>query len=376
MIASAYQQLHIQPNHLKKPTKDTTYKEVPMSICQNNYPELTAEEVSYIVSFILPDCEYHQEWLPALMAIHDWSNGDNVGYSICENWCARGTKYDKSVLLTKWRGFKKNGGVNIGKLIAIAKKYGYKHHYINNTSYNYVPSEEISQTKVAEAAEELARKRKAQEVSDQQFNRFLHLYSTASRPAPRNNQYLTKKNVLPHDLREMDITATPNIRSGNNVLVIPMSTFVTFNDSDLLITQSFQFIYPNGDKFYYKGRAVSGCFYIFSGTTTEIYLSEGWATSASLHENTGATVIDCFSCGQLPEVAKNIRKIYPVESYPNTKFVIAADNDKSGLFCGSKAAKLLGARLTYPVFPPNVAGKDFNDLHNYLININKDKHYE
>jgi len=82
-----------------------------MSICRNNYRELTAEEVSRFISFIPPDCDYSTEWLYVLMAVHHWSGGSNVGYSICENWCAKGAKYNKAVLLEKWQSFKKNDGI-------------------------------------------------------------------------------------------------------------------------------------------------------------------------------------------------------------------------------------------------------------------------
>ena len=348
-----------------------------MSVCRNNYRELTAEEVSHLVSFINPDCDYI-EWRNVLMAIHDWSSGDNVGYRICQTWSAKSSQYTSNELLSKWRSFKRGGGITIATLRDLAKrKYGYTYS-ASNTNYTYVPIKEKS---VTEIAEELARERREKELSDQQFNKFLEIYFATSRPAPSNHPYLAKKNVLPHSLREMDITATPNVMSGNNVLVVPMSTIIMLNDSYFPTTQSFQFIYPGENKIKpnYKGRTVTGCFYIFAGTTIEIYLCEGWATGATIHEQTGATVIACFSCTNMSNVAENIKKIYSTESYPNTEFVVAADNDKSGLICGSKAAKLIDARLVYPVFPPNIPGfpgKDFNDLHNYLINTNKDKHYE
>ena len=342
-----------------------------MSVCRNNYHELTAEEVSHIISFIPPDCDY-DIWCKALMSVHDWCGGDNVGYHICQIWSARSSRYKPNELLGKWRSFKK-GGITIATLRSFAKQYGYKSNGNNNTNYIPVPIKDELPTETA-AVEELSRKKAAQEVDDQQFDEFLYKYTQISKPASNDHPYLAKKRVKPHDLSTIDITATPKVMPGKDALVVPMSGVITFNDDYLLVTQSLQFIYQDGRKRNYPDRDMSGCFYVFNGTTAEIYLGEGFATGASLFEYTGATVIVCFSCNNMPKVAANIRKIYPTEFYPNTKFTMAADNDPSGIKFAKMAAKILGARLTYPMFPPGVPGKDFNDLHNYFIN--KDKYHE
>ena len=337
-----------------------------MSVCRNNYHELTAEEVSHIISFIPPDCDY-DIWCKALMSVHDWCGGDNIGYNICKNWSARSSRYKPNELLGKWRSFKANGGINIGKLVQIAKNHDYKpgHNYNTNTHFSI---NEKSPAEIVEVSEEvLTRQKEAQEVKDQQFDDFIQKYTQISRPAPNNHLYLAKKRVKTHDLRTIDITATKNVMPGKDVLVVPMSSIITFNDSPLLVTQSLQFIYSDGSKRNYPGRAVTGCFYVFNGTTSEIYLVEGFSSGASLHEQTEATVVVCFSCTNMPNVAGNIRKLYPTQSYPNTEWVVAADNDEPGIRCGNKAANILAARLRYPVFPPGVPGKDFNDLHNYFI---------
>jgi putative DNA primase/helicase len=335
-----------------------------MSVSKNNYRELTAEEVSYIISFIPPDCDYVFEWIPILMSIHQWSGGSNVGYSICKNWSAGGANYKEVDWPSKWRSFKRNGGIGIGTLVDLAKKYGYNPRRNYNTS-THVPSNEKSPAEIVEVSEKiLTRGGVTQEESDQQFDDFLHKYTQISRPAPDNHPYLARKRVKPHDLRVIDIIATPKVMSGNTILVVPMSSIITFNDDYLMVTQSLQFIYPNddNDKRNYPDRDMSGCFYVFNGTTAEIYLVEGWGTGASLFEHTGATVIVCFPCNNMSNVAKNIGKLYPTESYPNTKFVIAADNDLPGLSCAQEAAQILQAEI---ICPPE-KGDDFNDYINKI----------
>ena len=57
------------------------------------------------------------------------------------------------------------------------------------------------------------------------------------------------------------------------------------------------------------------------GGDREVFLCEGFATGATVHEATGRTVVVAWDCGNLPKVAELLRSRYP------GRLVLAADND-------------------------------------------------
>jgi putative DNA primase/helicase len=70
-----------------------------------------------------------------------------------------------------------------------------------------------------------------------------------------------------------------------------------------------QFIDENGSKKFEPGTAVKGHFsYIYGDNRKPICVCEGFATAATVHEATGATVIIAFSCGNLQPVTEAIWK--------------------------------------------------------------------
>ena len=92
-------------------------------------------------------------------------------------------------------------------------------------------------------------------------------------------------------------------------------------------------------------------------------ICEGYATGASIHEATGHAVICAMNSGNLSEVAKSARELWP-----QREIIIAADNDQltdgnPGLTKATAAAKSNAARLAVPQFNDNASKPtDFNDL--------------
>ncbi len=125
---------------------------------------------------------------------------------------------------------------------------------------------------------------------------------------------------------------------------------------------SLQFISPSGDKYFKEGGRVKGCFHrIGKPRDRTIYIAEGYATAATIHELTGHAVAVAFYAGNLVDVALIIRK-----KYPDWQLYIAADNDRftegnPGLTKARKAALLTGAGLLIPTFTDDEKGSDFND---------------
>ena len=171
-----------------------------------------------------------------------------------------------------------------------------------------------------------------------------------AQPAPEDHPYLVKKKIQPHGLR---------IDKGS--LLVPV------RDSSNTI-HGLQFIFPEKNeegknKYFKTGTKKTGHYYSVGGKpNTVLYLAEGYATAATIHEATGEPVAVCFDAGNLKPVAEVLR-----EKLPDIQIVLCADNDKSkkpntGLIKATEAAQAINGLLAVPEFPDNSSGTDFNDL--------------
>lgn len=176
---------------------------------------------------------------------------------------------------------------------------------------------------------------------------------------PDEHPYLKKKGVTSHgDLRVDD----------QSRLVIPVR-----NASNKLM--GLQRIDESGSKRLVKGTEKKGHFYTLKGTTERVYIAEGYATAASIHEATGAQAYVAFDAGNLPPVAEAIRGLFP-----DKEIVIAADNDQwikrtgqhvgfgkenAGYTKAHEAALAVNAKVIWPDFSADDPDRltDFNDLH-------------
>src|SRR4029077_7198923 len=99
-----------------------------------------------------------------------------------------------------------------------------------------------------------------------------------------------------------------------------------------------------------------------------LYIAEGYATGATVHEATGSPVAVAFNSGNLLSVAKTLH-----EKFPHIEVVICADDDhrtagNPGLTKAQEAAAQIGAKVTVPEFGQNRPEKatDFNDMAAHL----------
>ena len=118
-----------------------------------------------------------------------------------------------------------------------------------------------------------------------------------------------------------------------------------------------QRIAPSGDKRFNPGLKKQGVFGVVGKLdfTGKCFVSEGWATSVSVHMSTGADktpVIFALDAGNLATVCQALQ-----ETWPDMELVIAADNDANQK--GQDAAKSTGLPWTAPAMPDT----DWNDLH-------------
>jgi len=157
--------------------------------------------------------------------------------------------------------------------------------------------------------------------------------------------YLVAKGVKTHNLRQLGAW-----------LIVPL-----FDAYGLL--WNVQRIMPDGVKRFRPGRA-GGLFSPIGDLTgpARLLICEGWATGATLHEETAHPVLCAMNAGNLLPVATAART-----AWSGAELVICADHDRHtagnpGVTAATAAAKATGARLIVPEFPTGAEGTDFNDL--------------
>ena len=197
---------------------------------------------------------------------------------------------------------------------------------------------------------EIRSKREAERLATQaevatQAEDEVSTYADASADHP----YLVRKRIAPNGIK-ID-------RAGR--LVVPVSD----SSGEIL---SYQTIDADGNKRFLKGGKIEGGFYELRGNRKVIFIGEGFATCASIHQATGFTTLVAFDCGNLAKVAKSAK-----EMFLGSRIVICADNDQfsegnAGVTKGRAAAQLVFGEIVYPNFAESdLSSKptDFNDLH-------------
>ena len=163
----------------------------------------------------------------------------------------------------------------------------------------------------------------------------------ASVPADPEHPYLKRKGIQPNGARV----------TGDGRLIVPLY------GEDGAMT-SVQFIDPHGQKSYQKAGKVAGSFCILGEIEKNktIYIGEGFATCATVHEVSGNACVVAYSASNLIKVAGIMRRQYG----PMQSIVIVADNDESDT--GRNSAEQASAKHGVSFVIPPVKG-DANDYH-------------
>jgi len=194
------------------------------------------------------------------------------------------------------------------------------------------------------AAEEAEARKRAQEIAQAIWRRSLPC---------TEHPYLTSKGINPHGAR----LVSSGLRKGE--LVIPVV------DSRGVI-HSIQTIDVDGGKHFLKNGRKQGCCFPIGKPKTTLFIAEGFATAASIHEATGEAVLVAFDCGNLRPVAEALLAAYP--DYP---IVVAADDDyrtdgNPGLTKAIEAAEAVCGKVAVPDFGIELErpekATDFNDM--------------
>jgi len=143
-------------------------------------------------------------------------------------------------------------------------------------------------------------------------------------PAPDNHPYLLKKRIKPNGAR----------LGRDGKLIIPL-----YNANKELV--NLQFIKADGTKRFLSGGKKKGCFHWLGEETSKILICEGFATAASVYENTGYLTVIAFDAGNLKDVAITVRAFAP-----DAEIIIMADNDESGVGQTKARAAAFGSSTT------------------------------
>lgn len=162
---------------------------------------------------------------------------------------------------------------------------------------------------------------------------------TGAQAALPDHPYLLKKGIAAHGARA----------TGDGRLVLPL-----FDQDGSLAT--LQYIDHEGGKLYHPGGQSGGKFWMV-GSLDEpgtLFVAEGFATAATIHETTGRPCVASYSASSLVPVTASLREMYGITQ----DIVIVADNDQSGV--GQRYAEQASAKYGARMVMPPIQG-DAND---------------
>ena len=179
------------------------------------------------------------------------------------------------------------------------------------------------------------------------------LWNAASQLVKANHPYLLNKQIRAYGIRQLGKNLLIPVQDAQNRLV------------------SLQFIMPDGSKTFKSGGKVKGCFCLIGELKDTIFICEGYATAATIHQATGKSVIVAFNAANLSHVITALK----ARGLDYLNIIIVADNDASnkvntGLIKGQECARLHNIPLIYPIFTDTQTGSDFNDLAS-LVGLNQ-----
>jgi putative DNA primase/helicase len=206
-------------------------------------------------------------------------------------------------------------------------KAGFTSQRRAETGIKYTPAQEMKLlSQIAEAKKlrdaELERKH---EVAAET----VELIWPTCTPASPDHPYLKRKGISAHGARV----------TGDGRLVVPLFS----NDGEL---SSLQYIDGDGNKLYHTGGITGARFWMIGELKQTLYIAEGFATAATIHEATNEAVVVAYSANNLSNVAGIMRTKYGATQ----DIVIVADHDVSGVGLNeaTKASAKHGVRVVMP----------------------------
>lgn len=185
---------------------------------------------------------------------------------------------------------------------------------------------------IAQHIEHAKRQREAEEHQRQQLTaEWAGRWWRDAKRADPAHPYLVAKGIRPHSLRQRGA-----------YLLAPL-----YLDGHLVTLQQ---IAPDGSKRFLSGGRVKGCYSPIGVIADDqpLYVCEGFATGATIHEETGAAVACAMSADNLLAVGKYLRR-----RYPDAVLIFGGDDDR----CKEVEGKPNMGKLAAITQPPSwVAG--------------------
>jgi putative DNA primase/helicase len=236
--------------------------------------------------------------------------------------------------------FNRDDGEAIGYGYYADWRHSPAHTKWRSDKYNHMSSGDRARFEI-ERNKRVADNERALKQRQDQAAKIARLHIRKAVPATEN-PYLTRKGIKPHGVYELE-----------GSLIVPL------HDAKGEI-RSYHRIYPDGTKRFLKGGQTSGLYYQIGKIDQLVYIVEGFATGATVHELTGQAVVAAIGTSGLKPALTELRKIY------SGRVVFAADNDRMKTNAGKIAADKAAygdtlCSVVLPIFPDD-SGTDFNDL--------------
>ena len=216
-------------------------------------------------------------------------------------------------------------------------RIGLDHIWRADIGRKLTASEEIAN--VRRISESKAVREAAQERQHQIASETVEKIWTGAQAALPDHPYLAKKGIGVHGARA----------TGDGRLVVPL-----YDQDGTLAT--LQYIDHEGGKLYHPGGQTGGKFWMV-GSLDEpgtLFVAEGFATAATIHETTNRPVVVSYSASNLVPVTGILREMHGTTQ----DIVIVADHDKSGV--GQRYAEQASAKFGARMVMPPILG-DAND---------------
>lgn len=298
-------------------------------------------------------------WVRMGAAVKDELGED--GFELWDDWSRQSDSYKSADAKAVWKSLKQ-GHIHIGTLFYHARENGYR----PDKPYTPPSPEEVARRAAEAAAKKQAAEQEQQRVQAKAARTAYGIWKN-SQPATPEHAYLQAKGIDdPSVLRGVRV----NEYKGSLNLVVPI-----YADKKLVNVQT---INADGGKHFLDGGRVQGGYSIVGDMKQAdkgLYVAEGFATAASVHQATGQPVIVAFNAGNLVAVAEKLAH----NLHENQRVIFAADNDASqtGLKKAQQAAALFNGRaeVMMPEFSGSLIAQyqathgqdklpsDFNDLH-------------
>lgn len=271
---------------------------------------------------IPPDVD-RETWVRLAMAVKAELGAD--GFDLWDAWSQQASDYSAADARDTWRSIKAGGRVTVGTLFGLAKDHGFR--FPEAATEGSATPDPAAVAEQARQAERKRQQREAEEAAyraraDKAATEAQALWAEASEGG--SSPYLQRKGVQGYGVRYLP----------DGSLLVPMRRAAEGPAGAL---QNVQRIAPSRPTPEQEARGLREKRFLPGGRKSELLhwlgdpagapvlcLAEGYATAASVHAATGRPVAVCFDAGNLVNVAKVLRQVFP-----GVAFLVCGDEDQA-----------------------------------------------